>query len=305
MRFLANYIMRGPLQAILVTSVTALLGLVAPLLAPLSYLSGAALGLVTLRFGLNEAAKVMGGSAVATALLGTLLVGNPLPPLVYALLLWLPVVVVTYSLRRTVSLPRSLLLAALFGAMLVIGMHVAMTDPAAWWTRALQQALANATPEQQQVLQPVMGEAARLMTGIVAVAVVLGILVSLLLARWWQAQLYHPGGFRSEFHALRLGKVVALVTAALVVLSGLSWQGSALLGDLLPLLLLLLLLQGLAVVHAVVARSGASVGWLVAVYVMLALPVVMAQTALVLAVAGLVDNWMNFRTFFGSKDHES
>ena len=69
--------------------------------------------------------------------------------------------------------------------------------------------------------------------------------------------------------------------------------------------LLLLLLQGLAVVHAVVARSGASVGWLVAVYVMLALPVVMAQTALVLAVAGLVDNWMNFRTFFGSKDHES
>ncbi len=301
MRFLANYIMRGPLQAILVTSVTALLGLLLP---PLGYLSGAALALVTLRFGLVEAAQVIGGSIVATALLGTLLVGNPLPPLVYALLLWLPVVVVAYSLRRTVNLARSLLLAALFGAMVVVGVHLGIADPTAWWSGVLQHMIAEAAPEQQQVLKPVLSDAARLMTGIVAVAVALGITVSLLLARWWQAQLYNPGGFRSEFHGLRLGRTVALATLLLVAATAMSLPGSSLLGDLVPVLLLLQLLQGLAVIHAIVARSSASVGWLVAVYVMLALPVVSAQTAFTVAVAGLVDNWMNFRTLFGSKDRE-
>jgi hypothetical protein len=42
------------------------------------------------------------------------------------------------------------------------------------------------------------------------------------------------------------------------------------------------------------------VGWLVAMYVLLLLPMVTTQTALTLAVAGMVDNWMDFRTRLGS-----
>jgi hypothetical protein len=60
------------------------------------------------------------------------------------------------------------------------------------------------------------------------------------------------------------------------------------------------LLQGIAVVHGLVARSGANVGWLVAMYVLLLLPMVTTQTALTLAVAGMVDNWMDFRTRMGA-----
>src|SRR5690606_28182405 len=52
--------------------------------------------------------------------------------------------------------------------------------------------LAKADP--RQLLIEGMG----LMTGVAATA-------ALLLARWLQARLYNPGGFRTEFHQLRLG----------------------------------------------------------------------------------------------------
>lgn len=297
MRFLANTIMRGPMAAILVTSVAAMLGLLLP---PLGYLSAAAVGLVTLRLGLAEAGKVVAGSMLATAVLGAVLVGNVMAPLAFLLALWLPLLVTAWSLRRTGDLARSLLLAGLFGVMVVFGFHAGVDDPAGWWRELLQRMAEQATAEQQAVLQPVLDDMAGLMTGMVGAAVALGVTLSLLLARWWQAALYNPGGFRSEFHALRLGRVVAGATVLLLALNWLQPTGLGLLTDLLPLALLLHLLQGIAVVHGLVARSGANVGWLVAMYVLLLLPMVTTQTALTLAVAGMVDNWMDFRTRLGS-----
>lgn len=297
MRFLANTIMRGPMAAILVTSVAAMLGLLLP---PLGYLSAAAVGLVTLRLGLAEAGKVVAGSMLATAVLGAVLVGNVMAPLAFLLALWLPLLVTAWSLRRTGDLARSLLLAGLFGVMVVFGFHAGVDDPAGWWRELLQRMAEQATAEQQAVLQPVLDDMAGLMTGMVGAAVALGVTLSLLLARWWQAALYNPGGFRSEFHALRLGRAVAGATVLLLVLNWLQPTGLGLLTDLLPLALLLHLLQGIAVVHGLVARSGANVGWLVAMYVLLLLPMVTTQTALTLAVAGMVDNWMDFRTRLGS-----
>lgn len=297
MRFLANTIMRGPMAAILVTSVAAMLGLLLP---PLGYLSAAAVGLVTLRLGLAEAGKVVAGSMVVTAVLGGVLVGNPMAPLAFLLALWLPLLVTAWSLRRTGNLARSLLLAGLFGVMVVFGFHAGVDDPAGWWRNLLYRMVEQTTPEQQEVLRPVLDDIAGLMTGMVGAAVALGVALSLLLARWWQAVLYNPGGFRREFHALRLGRVATGGTVLLLALSWLQTPGLAIFADLLPLALMLHLLQGLALVHSLVARSGANVGWLVATYVLLLLPMVTTQTALTLAVAGMVDNWMDFRTRLGS-----
>ncbi|MEW6646259.1 MAG: hypothetical protein AB1450_03545 [Pseudomonadota bacterium] len=301
MRFLANTIMRGPMAAILVTSVTAMLGLLLP---PLGYLSAAAVGLVTLRLGVAEAGKVVAGSIVATAVLGGLLVGNPMAPLAFLLALWLPLLVTAWSLRRTADLARSLWLAALFGAMVVLGFHVGVDDPAGWWREFLRRIVEQAPAEQQAVLLPVLDEMAGLMTGMIGAAVTLGVALSLFLARWWQAVLYNPGGFRSEFHALRLGRVSGGLTVLLLALAWLQPAGLGLLIDLLPLALLLHLLQGVALVHALVARSRANVGWLVAMYVLLLLPMVTTQLALTLAVAGMVDNWMDFRTRVGRGQSE-
>lgn len=301
MRFLANTIMRGPMAAILVTSVTAMLGLLLP---PLGYLSAAAVGLVTLRLGVAEAGKVVAGSIVATAVLGGLLVGNPMAPLAFLLALWLPLLVTAWSLRRTADLARSLWLAALFGAMVVLGFHVGVDDPAGWWRGFLHRIVEQAPADQQAVLLPVLDEMAGLMTGMIGAAVTLGVALGLFLARWWQAVLYNPGGFRGEFHALRLGRVSGGLTVLLLALAWLQPAGLGLLSDLLPLALLLHLLQGIALVHALVARSRANVGWLVAMYVLLLLPMVTTQLALTLAVAGMVDNWMDFRTRMGRGQSE-
>jgi hypothetical protein len=299
MRFLANTIMRGPMAAILVTSVTAMLGLLLP---PLGYLSAAAVGLVTLRLGLAEAGKVVAGAVLATAVLGLVTLGNALTPLAFLLMLWLPLLVTAWSLRRTSDLARSLLLAGLFGVMVVLGFHVGVDDPAGWWRGLLQRMTAQVTAEQREVLLPALDEIAGLMTGMVGAAVALGVALSLFLARWWQALLFNHGGFSREFRALRLGRGPALVTVLLLALNWAQLPGIALLNDLLPLALLLSMMQGVAVVHGVVAGTGARKGWLVAMYVMLLLPMVTTPTALTLAVAGMVDNWMDFRAYFGARN---
>lgn len=297
MRFLANNIMRGSMAAILVTSVTAMLGLLLP---PLGYLSAAAIGLVTLRLGLTEALKVISGAALATAVLGGLLVGNPMLPLAFLVALWLPLLVTAWSLRRTADLARSLRLSALFGVILIFAFHAVIDNPTEWWLQFLRQMVEQAPVEQQDILLPILEQLASLMTGMVGAATVLGIILSLLLARWWQASLYNPGGFRHEFHALRLGNIVAGVAALLLIVAWLQPAGWQVIIDLLPLALLLCLLQGLAVAHGLVAKRGASTGWLVAMYALLLLPIVATQAVLLMAVVGMMDNWLDFRVRMGA-----
>lgn len=298
MRFLANSIMRGPMMAVLVVSVAALSGLLFP---PLGYLSAAGTGLVTLRLGLAATARVLTGAVLFTGLAGAVLLGNPLLPLGFLLALWLPMVVVAWSLRRTANLARSLHLAALFGLMVVLGFHFYVDDATAWWTEFLGKLFAEAPAGQQAVLLPALNEIAGLMTGMVGAATALGLMLSLLLARWWQAMLYNPGGFREEFHALRMGQVTAGLLVLLLVAIGLQGAGTGLLRDVLPLMLLLLMWQGLALLHALIALRGMRQGWLVAVYVLLLLPMLTLQMVILLAMAGGVDNWVNFRARAGQR----
>jgi len=97
--------------------------------------------------------------------------------------LWLPVWGLAASLRRTVSLPRTVLLAGLFGAGLVLGFHAAVGDTTAWWSRVFEAFLGDglqaAGAEQAEALAQVAG----IMTGFVGAAFTLSVLGSLLLAR--------------------------------------------------------------------------------------------------------------------------
>ncbi|MDH3560941.1 MAG: hypothetical protein OEN52_08315, partial [Gammaproteobacteria bacterium] len=56
------------------------------------------------------------------------------------------------------------------------------------------------------------------------------------------------------------------------------------------------LFVGLAVVHGVVAQTGRGNGWLIAVYIMLA---ILPQATLLLAGGGLLDTWIDFRRRLG------
>lgn len=292
MRALAQFVMRGPAQAVLVAASFAALSLILP---PLSYLSAATVSLVTLRKGSREGALILAAAGVAVALLLFASTGAPWFALSVALVLWLPVWLMSVVLRATVSLPLVFIVAALAGALLVVGLYLFLADPVAAWRQALEGLLGPVLKEAGIAKSDAALQAlAQIMTGVAAATMVVSYMVSVLLARWWQATLYNPGGFRQEFHQLRLGRTMAI--GSLAVLLG-AWLLTGLPGmvlrDVGTVALVVYLFQGLAVVHGVVGLLRANVVWLVAVYffTLFALP----QLTILLAVAGLVDTWVDVR----------
>ncbi len=296
MKFLAAYIMRGRMQAGLVAAVLAVLSLLLP---PMSYLSGAAVALFTLRNGSSQGLQVSFIAAVSVGLLAAFMpAGSPMFGLVFMLVLWLPVLALAASLRRSVSLSHCISLATLFGVMLILGMYASVGDPTSWWAGHLeefmQEALQGQEGEQVEQLFALIPDVARLMTGVLAAALCLSLLGSLFIARWWQAVLYNPGGFGNEFQELRLGKPLSIATAVLALLSGV--MDRAIVDNLIILAAAMLMLQGLAVLHGLVAKTRAHVGWLIGIYVLLV--IAMLQTVLTLALVGFADAWFDFRRFF-------
>lgn len=298
MRALATFIMRGRMQAMLVATALMALSLLFPVL---SYLSGAAIALVALRLGSIEALRVAGVALAGTVTVAWVALQQPMVGVTFAFVVWMPVIALALTLRSTRSWAITLNSAAVAGVIIVAGVYLFVDDPAAWWRESVVSALqeqvidrAGLSAEQAGFWRETLDQMATVMTGIVAAAFVFSAVLSLLLARWWQAQLYNPGGFRTEFHALKLGRPLAVAALVLLTVSVLSLGGfSALARDMAMVVLLLYMLQGLAVMHALVAKRNASVAWLAVMYVllMIALP----QVVMILAFAGLMDTWLNLR----------
>ena len=293
MRFLAGFIMRGRLTATLVAAAAALGALLLP---PLLCVSGAAVALVTLRLGPRAGLELIGLATAATALLAMAAVGGPRPALVIAGAVWLPVWALGWGLGRNADPGRTLWLAAGFGALAVAAIRLVLDDPAAWWADQLRTFLEGMQQAGQagEVPEDLVPQLAGLMTGATAAVISLVLAVSLLLGRWWQALLYNPGGFRREFHGLRLGRAASGLTVGLLV-GGAAVAGSAgaVASELAVVAMTLHMLQGLAVLHGVVGTAGLHGGWLAAVYViMLIRP---GHVVLGLGLGGLIDNWIDIR----------
>lgn len=281
MRSLAAFVMKGRGQAILVAALAALVPL-------LMWLSGAVLALVTLRRGVREGLLVLAGTTVVPALLLTFS-GAPQQVLAPLLELWLPVLLVAWWLRVSVSLRQALQLCAALGALAVTGFYLLLPEPAAYWGAQFAQVERVLGPEAAGApeLVQLRAQLLPLMTGLWASSLMLLVIGSLLLGRWWQALLYLPGGFRQEFHGLRLDPRLAVVALVLWIAS--AFTGPGLINDLGLVLGGIFVLQGLSLVHAVVGGRGWSGAWLVPVYGLLpfAFQLVMA--------AGLADALFNWR----------
>ena len=292
MKALASFVMKGWSQA---TGVAVLCALLSPVLAPLSLVSGAVVALVTLRKGPVPGLQVAGAAALVTVLAGQLVFGHFVAALAFALLLWVPMLVLAFVLRYTRSLASTLQAALLFGAVLVLFYVIGFDDPKAEWKTLLETVLGGFFEAQEidEASRAVLVEAmARWMTGTLAAAYFLQLAASLLLARWWQSLLYNPGGFRQEFHALRLSRWLAV--AAVPLFAAVFFDG---LPDLLRYLALpvaaAFFVQGLALAHGQLAAFNAGPGWLIGIYALLVVAPPYAFTAL--TTAGYADAWMDFR----------
>lgn len=284
--------MRGRFQAVTVIAVFTVLSL---LVAPLAYLGAGALVLVALRHGGREALVVGAAALLGTGLLATLALGSFVPAVAVALSLWVPVTLLALVLRATGSQELAMLTAGALSALVVVLLYIFLESPADWWRQMLEEILAPALSGQGVTMDPqALDNIAALMTGLVAVASMVGQLLSLWLGRWWQSVLYKPGGFGEEFRALRLPQALALATLVLVGVAMVAPGGfGRFAGEFAIIGMALFVFQGLAVVHALVAKRGASVGWLFGTYVLLL--VMGAPATIALGAAGMADTWIDFR----------
>jgi hypothetical protein len=303
-----SYVLRGRTQAITVAAACAALSLLLP---PMSYVSGAVIALATLRHGAREGGLVIAGSGLLAGALTLLVVGSVYPVVVFLALTWVPVWMLALVLRATADQGMVVLIAGALGAMALGAAHLMLTDPAAWWQALLQRfvddavqgapSLAGGAGTEQ--LSALIDNLAPLMTGLVVAGTVLGLVLTLFLARWWHALVDNPGGFGREFRSLTIDRRFAPL-ALVIVLAALMANSltGGLAGEAVLIIVVLYMLQGLAVVHSVVNTRGASNGWLVGLYLLLFL--LPPQVMLLLALTGFTDVWMNLRARAGKQGRQ-
>jgi len=297
---LASFVMRGPSQAVMATSVLAMLSLILPLLG---ILSAACVGLVTLRQGAKHGLGVSLLATLACGLLVWVSFGNPLPSLGFLIVQWMPVLLLGLFLRSSRSLALTVQLGLLFGVLVIAGQYLFLGNPVSFWQTQLEplvEQLVQADVLTQANSGAVVLQMARWMSGMLAAGVFLQLVFSLLMSRWWQSLLYNPGGFRSEFHDLRVHRLFGVLgVPALALLVVVNQEMPAVLGYLAVLLLALLFIQGLAVLHGTLGMAGAGMVWLVGLYLLLIL--VPPQAVMVLATVGLLDIWIDFRARYARR----
>ena len=286
--------MAGQLQATTTVVGFAVLALIFP---PLALFSGAALALVTLRLGLVHGFTVLGLSTSVMLLISLVVFGQAWTGLVYSLLQWLPLIVLALILRQSVSLSLTLQVAIALGLAVVCSVHLAVPDVAEYWKELLDEFL-RPTMIQAQIpadsIDTAFNKAAQLMTGTFISSMLLSFSLVLMMARWWQALLYNPGGFRNEFLNLRLGYPAAITGIALFVAAILS--NTILTTELAMVGLTLFFLQGVAIVHSVARKMKNPILWLIGFYVILIFAPIQMLAAV--CVLGVIDTFANFRTRF-------
>lgn len=281
MRAIAEFIMRGRMQATLVVVGSAALPL-------LFWLSAAASCLVLLRRGPRDAIGIL-----AWAILPALVwwyFGDP-----RILLVLLSSLGLALMLRAGHSWVRVLLVSMAVGLVFSVVLGAVFREPIAEMAAQLQKLMPQMLDGAYQQLS--VDERARLeslitpvLTGLMAALLQIVSLLCLMLGRYWQAVLYNPGGFGREFQALRLPPMLAfgLLTAMLLGPNfGLE------LAMLTPLCSVPLAFAGMALLHGLSASGRLAKFWLVGLYISLLLFLQLVYPLLV--ALAIVDSLIDFR----------
>ncbi|MES2605600.1 MAG: hypothetical protein V4603_11735 [Pseudomonadota bacterium] len=275
MRGLAEYVMSGRLQA---ATVAVLFGLI----PGLSVVSGAVVALVILRRGLQDGIQILLWAMLPPGL--QWLLGDPSPAFVLV-----GVVLASLVLRKTQSWQMTSVLIMLAGVLLQLSLPLQQTY-IAHSQEIMDTLVANGLSLQVVVDGEVVTATSRQLVdallrfyGGYQMLMMLG---CMLLGRYWQALLYNPGGFRQEFHNLRFDR---RLMGVLLVLVALGVYGVSPLNDWLMMFCMVPILNGLAVVHSVVAQRKMGTTWVILAYLLLFI----AAPAYVLL--GFVDSAIDIR----------
>ena len=296
MQALARYMMRGRVQAIGSIVSLALLSLIVP---PLTILTTAGVALVTLVHGYREGLVNLLVSTVIFAVVTGVMLNQPAFVIEAVFKNWLPAWLLASIVLNKTSISLAIVVAATLSCLLVLGFYF-FTDPAAYWLEVINEQLLPMLKEmgikfkEGQQTENVWLLMSTIMTGSFLASFFAVQTLSLLLARWWQALLYNPGGFGQEFRQLRFGKVAANVALVISIFAIATENEIAI--NLVFIIIVLMMFQGLAVVHNLVAKCKLSPSLLTGVYVVMLFTLLHGAIGLLLvALVGLLDNWLDLR----------
>lgn len=273
MKALAGFAMSGRRQAILAATLLGILPL-------LNFLSAPIVALVFLRHGKSEALIVLAWAVLPAA--GWAVAGDMIP-----LLTLLGSTLLAGVLRSFGSWEFALLTAIGVG---IAAQLALVLQPGFVELMQQQIALVMANPELQgQVNVLPEDQMQQLLKMFYGMMLMLLAVTVLMLARYWQAALYNPGGFRQEFHQLRLSWKTTAILCSVFVLATL---GPVQLQPFSILFVLPLLIAGVALVHGIAGLKKWPVAVMAIFYVAMMSPV-MTQ---ILVLAAIADSWVDFRS---------
>ncbi|MHC8322638.1 hypothetical protein ACYZT4_18430 [Pseudomonas sp. GB2N2] len=292
MRAIAEFIMRGRMQATLVVAGCAAL--------PLLYWLGAAAGcFVLLRRGLKDASSVL-ALGLLPALVWWLYSDDP-----RALLVLLGSWSLALVLRASESWNRVLLVSIAMGVVFAVVLGTAFAPQIEMLAQALIKVMPSLLGDVYQKLS--VDEQAHfasliapVLTGLIAALLQIVSVLSLIVGRYWQALLYNPGGFGREFRTIRFPLGLALLLLVFMLLGPNIGPQMAMLT---PLCSVPLVFAGLALIHGLVAQKRLARFWLVGLYVTLLLFMQLIYPLLV--VLAIVDSLIDFRGRSAPKDADS
>ena len=292
MKSFGRFIISGPLPAFTVVFGFSVL---ASFILPLSMLiSGAAIVLITLYAGVRQGLVITAACIIALSVCGYILLApsRVLSDILMIVAQLLPAVILAAVFQTTRSLSFTLQVAALLGVLVFLGVVVLFPDVERTWESLLHQILSSVPlgndylTQQPQLVQ----QSARLMSGMLVASAVLTNSGVMLFGYWWHCLVTDNGDFRNDFCGLQLGKVLSIIVMlssvwATVLKSGFATQLCIIVG-------VLFLLQGMAIIHAVMTAVSKGKIWLIAVYVLV---IFVPQLVLVVVLLGLIDTFIDIR----------
>ena len=297
---LARFTLRGPVPAAAVVGVLAVLAVTLPSLldyTPASMvlafvatvIAAILVGLIILTQGLWSGVRVIAASLAGIVLVTWVLLDSPQEVIKVALVYWLPIIALAQALRLSKSLAFMLLAGLAIAAFGVLMQQLLWGDMESMWiAQMVEQGDSELTEEAVTQLRQLV----KLLMLLFVPSLYLLTTLCMMAARWTEVRMVAAAGFDREFQAMQFGRATALAALVLTTLF-FWWQQPWMLSTAL-LLVLAFMYQGIAVAHSRLAKKNMPTIMFIMFYLLL---VMFSQfTVVVMAITGLVDNWLDIRS---------